>query len=150
MHCFFPWNLLIAHQPSQISLQFSILLNSIFSGHNLKIQSREYLLTTPKYYIKIWSALFFYFIICFWEREREREREGMNGGGAGREGDTESEAASRLWAVSTESDVGLELTDREIMTWAEVGRLTDWATQAPQQETFLTNLSQCIPILSDM
>ena len=22
--------------------------------------------------------------------------------------------------------------DREIMTWAEVGRLTDWATQAPQ------------------
>ena len=39
-----------------------------------------------------------------------------------REGDTESEAGSRLWAVSTEPDEGLELTDREIMTWAEVGR----------------------------
>ena len=48
-----------------------------------------------------------------------------------REGDTESETGSRLWAVSTEPDVGLELTDREIMTWAEVGGLTDWDTQAP-------------------
>ena len=57
----------------------------------------------------------------------------MNGGGSEREGDTESESetGSRLWAVSTEPDAGLELTDREIMTWAEVGRLTDWATQAP-------------------
>ena len=55
----------------------------------------------------------------------------MNGGGAEREGDTESEAGSRLWAISPEPDAGLELTDREIVTWAEVGRLTDWATQAP-------------------
>ena len=52
-----------------------------------------------------------------------------------REGDTESEAGSRFWAVSTEPDAGLELTDREIMTWAEVGRLTNWATQAPQEPT---------------
>ena len=40
----------------------------------------------------------------------------MRGGGAEREGDAESEAGSRLPAVSTELDVGLELTDREIMT----------------------------------
>ena len=40
----------------------------------------------------------------------------MNGGGAEREGDTESEAGSRLRAVGTEPDAGLELTDREIMT----------------------------------
>ena len=40
----------------------------------------------------------------------------MNGGGSEREGDTESEIGSRLGAVSTEPDVGLELTDREIMT----------------------------------
>ena len=60
----------------------------------------------------------------------------MNGGGPEREGDTESETGSRLWAVSTEPDTGLELTDREIMTWAEVGRLTDWATQAPHQPQF--------------
>ena len=33
-----------------------------------------------------------------------------------REGDTESEAGSRLLAVSTEPDAGLRLLDREIMT----------------------------------
>ena len=59
------------------------------------------------------------------------ETESMRGGGAERKGDTESEAGSRLWAVSIESDAGLEPTNREIMTWAEVGRSTDWATQAP-------------------
>ena len=60
----------------------------------------------------------------------------MNRGGSEREGDTESETGSRLWAVSTEPDAGLELMDREIMTWAEVGRLTDWATQAPLDHEF--------------
>ena len=56
----------------------------------------------------------------------------MNGGGAEREGDTEPETGSRLWAISPEPDAGLKLTDREIVTWAEVGRLTNCATQAPQ------------------
>ena len=55
----------------------------------------------------------------------------MSMGGAEREGNTESEAGSRLWNVSTEPDVGLEPTDHEIMTWAEVGCLDNWATQAP-------------------
>ena len=41
----------------------------------------------------------------------------MNGGGAEREGDTESEIGSRLRAISSEPDVGLELMDREIVTW---------------------------------
>ena len=40
----------------------------------------------------------------------------MSRGGAEREGDTEPEAGSRLCSVSTEPDVGLELTNREIMT----------------------------------
>ena len=52
----------------------------------------------------------------------------MSGGGAEKEGDTEFEAGSRFWAVSTEPDVVLELTNHEIMTWAEVRRLTNWAT----------------------
>ena len=38
------------------------------------------------------------------------------GEGAEREGDTESEAGSRLQAVSTEPDAGLEPTGLEIMT----------------------------------
>ena len=40
----------------------------------------------------------------------------MRWGGAERKGDTDSEAGSRLRAVSTELDAGLELTHCEIMT----------------------------------
>ena len=40
----------------------------------------------------------------------------MSRGGEGREGDTESEAGSRLQTVSTQPDMGLELTNHEIMT----------------------------------
>ena len=49
----------------------------------------------------------------------------MNRGGAEREGDTESEADSRLRAFSPEPDAGLELTDRGIVTSVKVRRLTD-------------------------
>ena len=62
---------------------------------------------------------------------RDRETQSMSRGGTERR-DTESEAGSRLWAVSTEPNAGLELTNCKIMTWAEVGRSTDWATQEPQ------------------
>ena len=58
-------------------------------------------------------------------REKEREREKERGGQREKEGDTESEAGSSLWAVSPEPDTGLEPTDCEIMTWAEIGCLTD-------------------------
>ena len=47
------------------------------------------------------------------QRETEHER----GRGIEREGDTESETGSRLRAISPEPDAGLELTDREIVTW---------------------------------
>ena len=40
----------------------------------------------------------------------------MSGEGTEREGDTESEAGSRLRAVSTEPNVGLELTNHELIT----------------------------------
>ena len=40
----------------------------------------------------------------------------MSRGGAEREGDTGSEAGSRLRAVGTEPDAGLGLTNREIVT----------------------------------
>ena len=46
-------------------------------------------------------------------------------GGAEREDDRELEAGSRLQAVSTQPDTGLELTKCKIMTRAEVGCLTD-------------------------
>ena len=60
----------------------------------------------------------------------ERDRDRVWVGEGQREEDTESEAGSRLQAVSTEPDMELKPTNQEIMTWAEVGGLTDWATQA--------------------
>ena len=69
-------------------------------------------------------------VISFWERERERQSVSVRR--TEREGGTESETSSRLWAISTEPHEGLELTNHEIMTWAKVRRLTHWATQAPQ------------------
>ena len=78
----------------------------------------------------MWTRLFLFFkiflmFIYFWEREREtvQVEQGQ------RTGDTEYEAGSRLWGVSTESDVGLKPMSREIMTCTEVGHSTDWATQ---------------------
>ena len=47
---------------------------------------------------------------------RESAGASASGGGADREGDTESEAGSRLRVVSTEPDVGLELRNYEIMS----------------------------------
>ena len=48
---------------------------------------------------------------------RERERETKHEWGRGRErGRQESEAGSRLRAVSTESHMGIELTNHETMT----------------------------------
>ena len=76
--------------------------------------------------------------IYFWERKRGRERDSAQME-EGRETETESEAGSRLWAVSTEPDAELEPTNCEIINWAKVGRLSDWATQAPlYQLQFLT------------
>ena len=64
------------------------------------------------------SALFFFsiFFLNVYLFLRQRERQSMNGGGSEREGDTESETGSRLRAVSTEPDAGLEPTDRDFMT----------------------------------
>ena len=85
-------------------------------------------------YLCIWDPLFLllFNVYLFF---RETERQSMSRGGAETEGDTESKAGSRRWAVSTESDEGLKPTNREIMTWAEIGHLTDWANQALPQET---------------
>ena len=81
-------------------------------------------------WLSTWLSLFkiFLMFIYLWDRERQS----MSRGGAEREGHTESKAGSRLRAVSKEPNVGFELMDGEIMTWAEVRRLTDWATRAPQ------------------
>ena len=66
------------------------------------------------------------FLSLFILRDRERERDHTPAGEGQREREREK-IPSRLRAVSTEPDAGLKLTKCEIMTWAEVGRLTDGA-----------------------
>ena len=66
-----------------------------------------------------------------------RERQSMSRGGAEKEGDTECEAGSSLWAVSSEPDAGLKVTNCEIMTQAEAGRLTNWVTQGAPTISFV-------------
>ena len=55
----------------------------------------------------------------------------MSRGGAEREGDTESEAGSRLGAASTETDARLDPSSHEIVTRTVVAGLTNGATEAP-------------------
>ena len=64
----------------------------------------------------IGGCFFFFFFFYIYLFLRNRVRQSVSGGGAEREGDTESEAGSRLRAVSTEPDAGLEPTNCEIMT----------------------------------
>ena len=60
-------------------------------------------------------------------RERERERENIKRGGAERRG--RQRIPSRLHAVSTEPNVGLDPTNHEVMTGAETEsqRLNRWS-----------------------
>ena len=73
----------------------------------------------------VFVFVFNFFDAHFWEQGWVQAGEGQ------REGNTEIEAGSRLWAVSTKPKAGLKLTNQEIMIWAEVGWLIDWATQLP-------------------
>ena len=55
-----------------------------------------------------------------------------------REGDTESRSSLQAPSCQHRAWRGLELKNREIMTWAEVGRSTDCATQVPHSCFFLS------------
>ena len=58
---------------------------------------------------------FFKCLFIYFERERERGRERTSKGGAEREKEKER-ILSRLHTVNAEPEVGLELTNHEIMT----------------------------------
>ena len=79
--------------------------------------------------------LFFFLNIYLFLRQRETERER----GRGRER-RRHRIRSRLQALSHQPRAwrGARTQEREIVTWAEVGRSTDWATQAPQNSVFFT------------
>ena len=78
-------------------------------------------------YSCLFACLIFFFLtfIYFWERETETE----HGQGRGRERGRQR-IRSRLQDLSCQhrAQCGVQPTNREIMTWVEVGHLTDWAT----------------------
>ena len=103
-------------------------------------EGAEYLLWSKM--ASVFLFVCFNVFIYFWVRDRAQT------GGAERQRDTESQAGSGLWAVSTEPDVGPEPTNHEIMTWTEVGHLTNWGTQVPPN-WFCFNLSSSTYYLSE-
>ena len=90
-------------------------------------------------FLSLFFFFFFFFLVrvflkslfIYFERKTEKESEQ----GRGRERNP-----SRLRTINAEPDVGLKPTNCEIMTWAEAGCLTDWATQAPLLVSFLTDI----------
>ena len=67
-----------------------------------------------------------------WEKEIERAQEGWGvdpGRGAQR-------IRSGLCADNSEPDTGAQLMNCEIMTWAQVRRLTTWAIPGPLKVSF--------------
>ena len=74
----------------------------------------------------IFFSFSFFYIYYFWQTERDRAQVG--------EGQRETKTQNPKQAPGSElsaQGAGLELTNPEIMTWAEVGRSTNWATQVP-------------------
>ena len=84
----------------------------------------------------------FQFFKCLFIFERATEQKQGRGRKTGRH---KIQAGSRLRAVSTEPDLGLEPMNCEIMTWAEVRRLSDWATRTPQSFSTLNLFSEILP-----
>ena len=87
-------------------------------------------LTSSSFYLFIYLFIYlsiYLLIYLSWERGRERARERQSERGRER-------ILSRLLAVRAEPDIGPNLTNREIMTWAK----TDWATQVPQTSILIS------------
>ena len=86
-----------------------------------------------------YSLLFFNFCLMFIYFLRQKEAEHERGRVRERETDIESEAGSRPWAVSTETDAGLKLTDHERDHDLSQSRTLNWLSHpgAPKEGNFL-------------
>ena len=99
---------------------------------NLRTQVYHWNLLRQSYVRKI--IFFFIFLKSFHLFLKERERDRAWAGEEQREREAQNLKLAPGSELSAQSltDMGLELTNCEIMTWAEVRRLTNWATQAPR------------------
>ena len=72
--------------------------------------------------LPVFILFLFPFLKCLFIFESEHTQGGAWGG---------QMIQSGLCTDSKKPDAGLELSNHDIMTWAEVRHLTEWATQAP-------------------
>ena len=107
---------------------FSLLKFKLF---DISVSNQKWM-----YYKDLFFKIFFMFIY-FWEREKERDRAWVGERQRARETQnpkqapgSELSAESRTWGLNSQ-------TRCEIMTWAEVRHLTDWAIQEPHQDLFV-------------
>ena len=77
------------------------------------------------------SILFIYLFLYLFSFEKQWDKAWAGEGQRQEETQNLKQTPGFEKAVSTEPDAGLEPMNCEIMTWAEVGRSTNWATQAP-------------------
>ena len=114
----------------QAAVSSCVCLAHTFKTHLFQVGQLSFL------FKKIFFNIYSYFERV-WVGEGQRERETQN-----------PKQTSGSEPSSTEPDAGLELTDREILTWAEVGSLTDWVTQVPPNLHFcLQGLGFCSEVL---
>ena len=94
--------------------------NSRF-GCSLLAYCQSYLTNFGRDILKLFLAGRFIFCVCMYVCmlifEKGRERQSVSRRGVEREGDPESEAASRLWAVNAEPNAGLK--PKTVRSWPE-------------------------------
>ena len=118
---FYLWNSgALAWWPTYFSIFIHLIWYSISSFSSIRSNIFLYNLcdvfvVSPMPASLVFMKLFFFFLFfnVLFIFESERDRTWM-GDGTEREGDLESEAGSWLWAVSTESNVELDLTNRRL------------------------------------
>ena len=96
--------------------------------------TRKFLITFVAYIALLFDSaglgykliLIFFNAYLFFESKQGRDFGGVGG---------ETEDTKQFCANSREPDAGLKLMTLEIITWAQVGHSTNWATQVPRAKS---------------
>ena len=104
----------------------------LYAGCSCKAGERQAWVLPDTFFVK--------FIDLFWERERERERESEPEWGRGETEREREKIPSRLYTVSTQPDTGLELTNCEMVTLANIRSRSLNQLSHPGAPTFFLSL----------
>ena len=107
----------------------------------MPLKSRSFKFSqSPLSFFQIFKKFIYYYYYYYFERQREPQHAQQRGRERGRH-----RIQSRLQALSCQHRAqrgggggALELTNCEMVTWAEAGHLTDWAIQEPLPFSFIS------------